>query len=270
MTEEATTSEAAPVATETSAPVAETTTSETSAPEASAPMSEIAQSNGEVSETPDEPVLLAGKYETPEALEQGYTELHKLYNDKVGELPPDNGKYEYSSAFEEAGVSNLVSYEDNPEPYDRMNEMFSTGNFSQDQVNTAIKIGADWIVSEVQRQIPQVDEKAEFAKLEQEWGQQARDKAVEVAKWANANLPSDVFHKPLYASAEGVKFLESLRQQNKGATPITAKDNTPTASYEDIELQVNELMQHPDYYSNSPTGQALQKKVDNLLALQAK
>lgn len=223
------------------------------------PMSDIANAK-------EEEVLYANKYNSIEELEKGYNSLNDLYEERVGKMPPEEN-YDYEEAFKQAGIE-VVPYEDNTDGYKDLFDNARAAGFNQDQFNAMIQIGGSWVREQVQRNIPQVDEAAEYAKLEQAWGEGAKGKAQEVAKWASANLPSDVFHKPLYSSAEGMKFLHSLYTQGQNVTPITDSERATSLGKEDIEVQISDIMKHPEYFKNSKASMALQEKVRKLISQQ--
>jgi hypothetical protein len=213
----------------------------------------------------------ADRFDSPEAMEKSYLELEaKLKEDgKLYEVPESYAAEETLAA----GGINPPANEAEQATLDALMEGAKEAGFTQRQFDAMIKLGADWARRHIEMSRPDVDHEAEFSKLQSEW--RTDDKATraridEVAKWAVANLPSEVFNKPLYASAEGLKFLDQLRTQQRGPQPLSGNTAAPGPSLEEIKLERANLMADPEYMRNTPKGKALNDQVDALLAKEAK
>lgn len=212
----------------------------------------------------------ADRFESPEEMEKSYLELEaKLREDgKLYDIPED---YDHETTFLEANIE-IIDNEQGQESLKAFKAQAKEAGFTQKQFDAMVKMGGQWAMDQIQMFRPQVDQEAEFSKVQSEWKLDDAATAAriqELGRWANANLPRDAFYKPLYASAEGLKLLQQLSKQGRGPAPIEST-GASGPSLTDIEMERKTIMADPDYFDNSPRRAALQKKVDELIAQEAK
>ena len=224
--------------------------------------------------------LYAEKYKSVEELEKGYQHLQQkmqergtsLDDDTLKELATERGlvneapeSYDIETAMKDAGLDPLDP-SDNAEQYEQFAEQLKEHGFNQNQVNFMMELGASWVQEQINRLGPEVDIDSEREKITEEWGDKADERSNAIAKWAQANLPSDVYTKPLYQTAEGMKILHSMMSNERGAQPIQQGEREPKVDTVDLNNKVNELMQS-DSYKNPmhPEYTQTQKRVYNML-----
>ncbi|MET4699013.1 hypothetical protein ABIE65_002043 [Constrictibacter sp. MBR-5] len=222
---------------------------------------ESSTETNEVKETTEEaPKLLAGKYKTPEALEEGYKNLVKKLAEKgpqpLEEITPDILK----TAMDEAGWEALPA-DENPEVYEKfIGELKDKGFTTQEQINNVFKLGSTWLAEHVANVGPSIDIPAEQAALEKEWGAEFKGKVDAVTKFAKANLEPDVY-EPLGRTAAGMKFLESYMNSNSNGVLSNTLSNADSANtLESLQNELQEVNRNPDYLKSK----SLQAKATEL------
>jgi hypothetical protein len=214
--------------------------------------------------TEQEERLFAGKYKTPEELEKGYTETSKQVKELQTKLEGLRAEkeipetYEYAEVFEQNGLTPLEG-EQAEEAMQQFFEQARDAGFSQTQFNKMVEMGSSWLREQLQALTPQADLQATSKTLKEEG--YTDDYLMGLSKWAHANLPMQVFTKPLKDTPEGIKLIEQMRNDKAPAQPMT-NSSTPSEDVDDLRLKLRDYMADPEYNKNSKAGIALQSKAD--------
>lgn len=219
------------------------------------------------SPTPVEPTgeatkLIFGKYKDIAEAEKGYRDLYAKLTEK-GAVAPEN--YDIETAFKEGGIEPM-DRESAKDAYEAFTTQLKEHGFNQKQLNWMTKFGGEWLRQQMMKFGPQIDPDGERSKLAGVWGNNTEARGKEVTRWAVESLPADVLNKPLIATAEGVRFLYQMMQQQRGPVPMQ-NSPAPKADVTDLNKQVDALMMSPEYREKAnPMYRATQEKVDKLLA----
>ena len=170
--------------------------------------------------------------------------------------------YDFNAA---GGEIHWKSRDEAPEAYDRITGALKEAGFTQQHLNAAMPL-VQSIVEEAVRDFgAQVDTKSEMATLTKEWGAETNTRGQAVKDWAKANFPSEIFHKPLGATAAGMKFLEQIMSGQRGAQPIV---NNGRAGFDPgkIDKELDTLRASEAYQvAHHPDHKATHARYDELL-----
>ena len=221
---------------------------------------------GDNTETPNE-----GDDENPDQWKQAYEELeerHKnlldIHRGRVKEMDPDALReaavaaglklreapesYEgIADVMSEAGIYPLPQDEENAAAWNEFEGQLREAGYDMDDVKFWVGLGGNWVKKQVANIGPDTDKDAEMEKLQQEWGDDTGNLRKSVAQWASNNLPSDVYTKPLWATAEGMKLLARLSKEAKGTQPIVSDKQTTSFDALELDKQINEIVASDEY-----------------------
>lgn len=219
-------------------------------------------------ETPEEPAKPAekilGRFENQDELIDHWKQLNDIVRGRTSNLPdealmdqlqerglleaPPDG-YDFNAGLGENPEVVWKSRDDAPDAYAQITGQLRDARITQAQLNSIMPIVSS-IVNEAVRDFgAQVDVGAEKNKLTQEWGSQTDTRGSAVRQWVEANFHSHIFHKPLGATAEGIKFLYSLMANDRGAQPVVpdATDLRPAQDPLALESELKELRRSEGY-----------------------
>ena len=227
---------------------------------------------------------ILGRFNSQAELEADWKKQNDMLRGRVGEMPDEALReaavargmitevpeaYDFNAAVGNSGVT-WKSRDEAPEAFDQITGALKGAGFTQDHLNAAMPLVQSIVEEAVREFSSQVDTKAEKGKLSGEWGNETDTRGRAVRDWATANLPSEIFYKPLGATAEGIKFLEGVMRGEKGAQPI---NGTTRAGFDPtkIDAQLAEMRQSDAYRSGlHPDHQAIHQRYDELLAQKMK
>lgn len=286
-------------AVDTSGATETTTTTETTQ---SAETADVSQAGSlfEGHESNDSGELILGRFKDQDALESDWKRQNDIIRDRVKELPDENiidialqrelhtklgddavrqlaedrgmlqevpESYDLDAAMQSVGIT-PAGYDNAKEAYDETAAVLKEGRFTEEQ----LKIGMGFLRAELAKQaeafFPQVDRDKEVADLKGAWGKQTQQRGARVTAWAKANLSSDVFNKPLASTAEGMKLLYRMMQEDAGAQPISG-ETTSSVDPLAIEKELRQLMES-DAYTNRhhPDHNVVHERSDQLVKQQ--
>ncbi|MCG8434511.1 MAG: hypothetical protein MJA83_10810, partial [Gammaproteobacteria bacterium] len=178
---------------------------------------------------------ILGRFNSHEELEADWKRQNDLIRNRAGEMPDDALRaaaeergliqpvpeaYDFNAAVGDSGIK-WKSRDEAPEAFDQITGALKEAGFTQQHLNAAMPL-VQSIVQEAVRDFgAQVDTKAEMGSLTKEWGAETNTRGQAIRDWALANLPSEIFFKPLGATAEGMKFLDKAMRGERGAEPLT-------------------------------------------------
>lgn len=225
--------------------------------------------------------LIFGKFKDMESAEKSYMNMWKKLEEKSPQPPEPSDEFEYGydfkTAFEEAGMQamDLTDDQGNEIPevrelYDNLANDIREAGFTQSQLSTMTRIGNQWLKTQMESFAsefgPSVDVKAEQAKLPEIFGDDYEQTVSSVSKWAQSNLPSEVFTKPLYQTAEGMKLLNKLRTQGNEPLNTNVDSQKPVRDIQEIDTELDALMRSKEYKQTyHPDHKGVSKKVSKLI-----
>lgn len=205
--------------------------------------------------------LLAGKYKTPEDLEQGYKELSKKLREKTE--PPE--KYDLDSLKNNEELAGLLpedySFQDDP-MFQVLEPAFREAGLTQDQV---VKLTQAKMLFD---KANMVDPKAEMEKL----GSNAGQVITDVRSFVDSSLPDDLKEvaEAFAYTAEGVKLLHHMSQLQKTAMPTKTAEQkvSPDELINTKMARVKELKSAKGFDLNRSAKAEVEKLQDEIATIQ--
>lgn len=108
---------------------------------------------------------------------------------------------------------------------------------------------------------PPVNLNEEKTKLQEVWSGDAFNQNMSRVSSYAKNLPPEIFKYPLNKTAAGMQLLAELAKSKTGPQLIRETDNLTA---DDYKSQLQDIINDPAYFTNSPKGKLLQQKAEQL------
>ncbi len=186
-------------------------------------------------ETTKEETLFAGKYNSVDALEQGYRELSRLVREKTPVVPET-----YDIDF--SNIPELQEVKINEDPlWEYISPAMREAGLSQPQAQQVTEAFVKWQMEQAQT------EHANFEKM----GHEGQMMAQQVTHFIDKNFTDSErpMAETLTASVDGLKFLHKIATLS-GEKAVPAGDGVPPSDVKSLKEKAKEMLSDPELRYN--------------------
>lgn len=215
---------------------------------------ETQPANAQTPEGEGEQSLYAGKYNSVDALEQGYKELSRLVREKSPEAPE-----EYSLDFSDQPELADIDVQEDP-LWQHMTPAMREANLTQEQAENVTKAFIGWQQQQAET------EKQNFEEL----GAEGQAMAQRITRFIDKNLPEDqaeVAHS-LAGSVDGLRFLNTLADVTGEKAIPTQSQSTPESTRQ-LRQKAFEMLADPELSYNQEKQQAYNRLWQDIESLES-